>query len=139
LVTGLVTELCAYRYLTKCFDPEDIRGRRLALREKKYEELVPKLYENVMKATGGEWENAQSTGIDLERLYNSLDFKPKINAIAQVLPEHRRVDYKKTQIGTMSNRSPSVPAHGSRSARYCPMDRAASRAGLCTACLWDAR
>ena len=28
-----------------------------------------------------EWENAQSTGIDLERLYNSLEFKPKINAV----------------------------------------------------------
>jgi hypothetical protein len=81
LVTGLVTELSAYRYLTKCFGPEDIRGRRLALREKKYEELVPKLYESVMKATGVEWENAQSTGIDLERLYNSLEFKPKINAV----------------------------------------------------------
>jgi hypothetical protein len=81
MVTGLVTELNAYRYLTKCFGPEDIRGRRLALRERKYEELVPKLYESVMKVTGVEWENAQSTAIDLERLYNSLEFKPKINAM----------------------------------------------------------
>ena len=79
MVTGLVTELNAYRYLTKCFGPEDIRGRRLVLRERKYEELVPKLYESVMKVTGVEWENAQSTAIDLERLYNSLEFKPKIN------------------------------------------------------------
>jgi hypothetical protein len=28
IVTGLVSELCAYRFLTKCFGPEDIRGRR---------------------------------------------------------------------------------------------------------------
>jgi hypothetical protein len=81
MVTGLVTELSAYRYLTKCFDPEDIRGRRLVLRETKYEELVPKLYESVMKSAGVEWENAQSTAIDLERLYNSLQFRPKIHAI----------------------------------------------------------
>jgi hypothetical protein len=81
MVTGLVTELSAYRYLTKCFDPEDIRGRRLVLRERKYEELVPKLYESVMKSAGVEWENAQSTAIDLERLYNSLQFRPKIHAI----------------------------------------------------------
>lgn len=81
MVTGLVTELSAYRYLTKCFDPEDIRGRRLVLRERKYEELVPKLYESVMKSAGMEWENAQSTAIDLERLYNSLQFRPQIHAI----------------------------------------------------------
>ena len=43
LVTALVIELPAYRFLTKCFGPDDIRGRRLALREDKYGEFVPQV------------------------------------------------------------------------------------------------
>jgi hypothetical protein len=77
-VTCLVTEVAAYRFLTKCFDPEDIRGRRLSLREKEYSKLVPQLYDTIMKMMGAEWENAQTTAVDLERLYNNSDFAEKI-------------------------------------------------------------
>jgi hypothetical protein len=80
LVTALVIELPAYRFLTKCFGPDDIRGRRLALREDKYGEFVPQLYEKVMNTATADWENARTTAIDLERLYNSLDFTPRIIA-----------------------------------------------------------
>jgi hypothetical protein len=80
LVTALVIELPAYRFLTTCFGPDDIRGRRLALREDKYGEFVPQLYEKVMRTETTDWENARTTAIDLERLYNSLGFTPKITA-----------------------------------------------------------
>ena len=80
LVTALVSELRAYRFLTTCFDPDDIRGRRLALREDRYGEFVPPLYEKVMRGAAPDWENARTTAIDLERLYNSLGFTPKITA-----------------------------------------------------------
>jgi hypothetical protein len=78
IVTGLISELSAYRFLTKWFDPDDVRGRRLVLRAKDYGELVPALYEKVMNSTARDWQNARTTGIDLERLYNSLGFEPKI-------------------------------------------------------------
>lgn len=80
LVTALVIELPAYRFLTKCFGPDDIRGRRLALREDKYGEFVPQLYEKVMGTATADWENARTTAIDLEQRYNSLGFTPKITA-----------------------------------------------------------
>jgi hypothetical protein len=86
-VTCLVTEVAAYRFLTKCFDPDDIRGRRLSLREKEYSELVPQLYDTVMKMTGPEWGNAQTTAVDLERLYNSSDFAEKIAAKTVLSPD----------------------------------------------------
>jgi hypothetical protein len=79
MVTSLVSELSAYGFLTKWFDTEtDIRGRRLALRAKGYRELVPKLCDQVRSSTGDDWENARATAIDLERLYNIMDFEPKI-------------------------------------------------------------
>ena len=79
MVTGLVSELSAYRFLTGCFDARtDIRGRRLALRAKEYPELVPKLCQQVGSSTGTDWENARTTAIDLELLYNSMNFEPKI-------------------------------------------------------------
>ena len=81
VVTCLVSEIAAYRFLTKCFDQDDIRGRRLSLREKEYSKLVPRLYDTVMKMKGAEWENAQATAVDLERLYNSSDFADKIIAL----------------------------------------------------------
>jgi len=34
-----------------------------------------------MKMKGAEWENAQATAVDLERLYNSSDFADKIIAL----------------------------------------------------------
>jgi hypothetical protein len=74
MVTGLVTEFSAYRFLTRCFDADtDIRGRRLALRAKAYDELVPKLCHQIRNSTEDDWENARTTAIDLERLY----FEPK--------------------------------------------------------------
>jgi hypothetical protein len=82
MVTGLVSELRAYRFLTKCFGPEDIRGRRLALREDRYGDFVPMLYQKVMNSTSDDWENAQSTAVNLEHLYNDLGFAPKIAAIS---------------------------------------------------------
>jgi hypothetical protein len=79
MVTGLVSELSAYRFLTRWFDSEtDIRGRRLALRAKEYRELVPKLCHELGSSTGADWENARTTAIDLELLYNSMNFLPKI-------------------------------------------------------------
>jgi hypothetical protein len=83
MVTGLVSELTAYQFLTRCFDAEtDIRGRRLALRAKEYGELVPKLCYDVRSSTGDDWENARTTAIDLERLYNIMNFEPKIRRTA---------------------------------------------------------
>jgi hypothetical protein len=74
MVTGLVTEFSAYRFLTRCFDADtDIRGRRLALRAKAYDELVPRLCHQIRNSTEDDWENARTTAIDLERLY----FEPK--------------------------------------------------------------
>jgi hypothetical protein len=81
MVTGLVSELDAYRFLTEHFDDNDIRGRRLALREDRYCEFVPQLYETVMSKEGADWEAAQATAIDLERLYNRLNFDPQISPI----------------------------------------------------------
>ena len=81
MVICLVSEIAAYRFLTKCFDRDDIRGRRLSLREKEYSKLVPRLSDTVMKMKGAEWENAQATAVDLERLYNSSDFADKIIAL----------------------------------------------------------
>jgi hypothetical protein len=78
MVTGLVTELNAYRFPTRFFGPDDIRGRRLALREDKYGQFVPQLYAKVMDSTATDWENARTTAIDVERVYNSLGFTPKI-------------------------------------------------------------
>ena len=78
MVTGLVSELPAYRFLTKHFGPDDIRGRRLALREDKYGDFVPTLCDKIFKTTADDWENARSTAIDLRRVYNDLGFMPKI-------------------------------------------------------------
>src|SRR5262249_18320251 len=62
MVTGLVTEFSAYRFLTRCFDADtDIRGRRLALRAKAYDELVPKLCHQIRNSTEDDWENARTT------------------------------------------------------------------------------
>jgi hypothetical protein len=73
MVIGLVSELYAYRFLTQCFDAKtDIRGRRLALRAKEYRALVPKLCQQVGSSTGADWENARTTAIDLELVYNRM-------------------------------------------------------------------
>ena len=42
--------------------------------------LFRKFYEKVMNSVTTDWENARTTAMDLERLYNSLDFTPKIIA-----------------------------------------------------------
>lgn len=78
MVTGLVSELRSYHFLRQHFDRDDIRGRRLALREDKYGDIVPPLYYKVMSTAEPDWENARSTAIDLEQIYNGLDFTPKI-------------------------------------------------------------
>jgi hypothetical protein len=81
MVTGLVTELRAYQFLTACFGPDDIRGRRLALRHDQYGKCVPKLYENVMTSPEPDWETARTTAVDLRQLYNNLGFTPKIDEL----------------------------------------------------------
>src|SRR5262249_22443105 len=74
MVTGLVTEFSAYRFLTRCFDADtDIRGRRLALRAKAYDELVPKLCHQIGTSTEAVGKMPGATAMDRERFY----FEPK--------------------------------------------------------------
>jgi predicted nucleic-acid-binding protein len=78
MVTGLVTELLAYEFLAKHHDLNDMRGRRLALREKAYREIVPPLLATVFAATSPDWESARTTAIDLKRVYGQLKFNAKV-------------------------------------------------------------
>ena len=86
-VTGLLTELQVYRFLRDLFPGNDVYSRRLVLREPKYGQLVPKLYNRVMSAKGQEWENAQATAVDLQALYNTLKFDPPM-ALANETPAY---------------------------------------------------
>jgi hypothetical protein len=86
-VTGLITELQVYRFLRDFFPKDDIRSRRLVLREPKYGLLVPQLYKEVMNAKGPEWENAQATAVDLKAVYNLLKFDPPIGPVYEPLAD----------------------------------------------------
>lgn len=79
LVAGLISELPAYRFLTKCFGRNDFRARRLGLREKQYDKVVPDLYDLIMRGEGPDWETAKISATDLARLYNDLGFTPRID------------------------------------------------------------
>jgi hypothetical protein len=70
IVTGLISELYAYRFLTEHFAEDDMRGRRLRLREPKYALIVKELLATIGKAPSDDWENAKSTAVDLQRAFD---------------------------------------------------------------------
>jgi hypothetical protein len=78
LTTMLMSELPAYRFLAGQYNPDDLRGRRLALRDKAYCEIVPDLLRRVHLAKGDDWKTAKATAVDLEHAYNELGFMPKV-------------------------------------------------------------
>lgn len=93
-IAVLMTEVPAFRFLRDHLSAEDFRGRRLALREPKYGSIVPDLFDEIMNASGEDWENARSSAIDLGTLYNELGFRPRIqhSVLDIITPLEARVD-----------------------------------------------
>jgi hypothetical protein len=75
LITILLSELPAYRFLLDHFDG-DFRRRRLVMREPDYRRDVPSLYRTVMAGTGKEWAKAQDTVEELAERYQAVFGSP---------------------------------------------------------------
>jgi len=74
LINALCSELTVFRFLSNLKEIErDFRGRRLKLREKTYQKIVPDIYYATMRVHQSDnWEKAQVTAPVLKRRYEKV-------------------------------------------------------------------
>ena len=71
VITILLTEIEAYRFLLDQLGDDDFRGRRLRLRYNHYKRTVPTLYRRVTAEQGYEWDPAKETVHELKSRYET--------------------------------------------------------------------
>lgn len=99
----LLTELPCYAFLLKYYKEDNVRYKRLKLREARYEDRIPELYIEVMISPHGkneeEWLPAKWTAIELATRYKEA-FGEEMNAAVA------RVSRKASEVGMQTGSPP---------------------------------